>query len=198
MSRALLIAAMALLVAWSTEASANLIVNGDFEAGLAPWTASGGVVIDTSQPNNGLNNANFFAIFPNSGTLQQTIPTAGTNFLLSFALNNGSSLFLDPDFSLVVTFDGNQVATFDSTSNFGSGYNPYTFSVSTLSSNTLLSFVGTTSDNGDWYLDDVSLNPVAVPEPSSVLILGGALALLFSLSFSIAPRLRITPKSDLM
>lgn len=193
MSRVLLIAAMALLVAWSTEASANLIVNGDFDTGtLAPWAVSGAVAIDPVS-NSGCCDAAFFV----NGTLSQSIPTAGTNFILSFALNNGSSDFLDSS-SFTVSFDGNQVASFNNfNSNFGLGYFITTLPVSTLSSLTLLSFTGA-SDTGDWMLDDVSLNPVAVPEPPSLWMLGGALALLFSLSFSIAPRLRITPKSDLM
>lgn len=195
-----MIAGLALLTAWSTEASANLIVNGGFEASnvsLAPWTASGDAALDQSQPNSGTNNVAFFL---GNGTLQQSIPTAGTNFTLSFALNNGST---DPagSSSFTVTFDGNQVASFSTLDNFGQGYFITTLPVTTLSSLTLLSFVGS-NDSGDWYLDDVSLDAISVPEPPSLWILGGALALLFSLSFTAAPRLRTTPgglpKSDLV
>jgi len=191
MSRVFLVAAMALLVAWSTEASANLIVNGDFEAGtLAPWTASGGVVIDSSMPNNG----NFDAAFFTNGTLSQFIPTAGTNFTLSFALNNGSTNPFGSS-SFTVSFDGNQVASFSTLDNFGAGYFITILPVSTLSSLTLLSFTGD-NDSGDWLLDDVSLVSAvtAVPEPPSLWMFGGALALLFGLSFTVTPRLRVSRK----
>jgi hypothetical protein len=197
MSRALLAAGMALLAVWSTEASANLIVNGDFEAGtLVPWTASGDVVIDTSQPNNGTYNSAFFL---GNGSLQQTISTVGTNFTLSFALNNGST---DPlgSSSFIVYFDGAQVASFATLDNFGAGYFLTTLPVLTANTLTQLLFVGS-NDSGDWYLDDVSVNVVAVPEPPSILILGGVLAILAGLSFTAAPRLRTSgnglPKSDL-
>jgi hypothetical protein len=201
MSRALLIAGMALLVAWSTEASANLIVNGDFETGSAPpWTISGDVVIDTSQPFGGSNyNANFFG----TGSLQQIVPTIGANFTLGFELNNGTD---DPfgSSSFGVFFDGSQVASFTNLDQFGQGYFLTTLPVTTSNALTTLLFTGS-NVSGDWYLDDVTLVPVVangVPEPSSILILGGALALLLSLSFTVAPRVRDArkglPKSDLM
>jgi len=191
MSRALLIGAMALLVAWSTEASANLIVNGDFETGtFAPWNASGDVTVDNTNPNNGSYDAAFFS--GNGGSLSQLIPTAGTNFILSFALNNGST---DPlgSSSFTVTFDGNLVASFTTLDNFGAGYITFTLPVLTASALTQLLFTGA-NDSGDWNLDDVSLTPVAVPEPSSLWMLGGALALLFGLSFTVTPRLRVSRK----
>lgn len=191
MRRAFLIAAMTLLVAWSSEASANLIVNGDFETGtLAPWAASGGVVIDSSQPNNGSFDAAFFS--GSGGSLSQLIATAGTNFILSFALNNGST---DPlgSSSFTVTFDGNQVASFTALDNFGAGYVVATLPVLTANTLTQLMFTGS-NDSGDWLLDDVSLVPVAVPEPPSLWIFGGALALLFGLSFMAAPRLPASRK----
>jgi chitinase len=190
MRRALLIAGLALLVAWSTEASANLIVNGDFETNtLAPWTASGDVTIDSSQPHSGTFNSAFFG---SNGSLSQSVPTIGTNFTLSFWLNNGST---DPfgSSSFSVSFGGSQVASFGNLDNFGAGYFLTTLSVSTATALTQLSFLGS-NDSGNWYLDDISLNPVAVPEPPSISILGGALALLFGVYLMGAPRLRVSRK----
>jgi len=118
---------------------------------------------------------------------------------LSFALTNGST---DPlgSSSFTVYFDGTQVASFDTLDSFGAGYFLTTLPVLTASTLTQLLFVGS-NDSGDWYLDDVSVNAVAVPEPPSILILGGVLAILAGLSFTAVPGLRIgrsgLPKSDL-
>ena len=185
MRRFVLIAGMALLAAWTSEASANLITNGGFEANgglgtstFAGWTANAGVSVDGSFPNTGNFDAVFTAIPPSTGTLQQTIATPGTNYILSFALNNQSTDFL-ANASFIVSFDGVQVASFDATANFGLGsYFAVSLPVSTLSTLTQLSFDGF-NDSGDWHLDDVSVvSAAAVPEPPSIFVLGGILAVL--------------------
>jgi hypothetical protein len=189
MRRGLMIAAMALLVAWSTEASANLIVNGGFEnSTFAPWIASGDVTIDTSTPNSGAQDAAFFGV---NGMIQQTVPTLGTNFTLSFFLNNGTDLANPGSSSFVVNFGGNQVASFGTFDLIGQGYVFLSYNVTASNPTTLLSFTGS-NDSGTWNLDDVSLVSAvtAVAEPPSIWMLGGALALLFGLSFTVAPRLR--------
>ena len=185
MRRSVLIAGMALLAAWSSEASANLITNGGFEANggvgtstFAGWTANAGVSVDGFFPNTGNFDAVFTAIPPGTGSLQQTIATPGTNYLLSFALNNQSTDFL-ANASFIVSFDGVQVASFDATANFGLGsYFAVSLPVSTLSALTQLSFDGF-NDSGDWNLDDVSVvSATVVPEPPSIFVLGGILAVL--------------------
>jgi hypothetical protein len=190
-----MIAAMALLVAWSTEASANLIVNGDFETNdFTGWTASGDVGIDNATANNGsCCDAGFFF---HNGVLQQTVPTIGTNFILSFFLNNGSTSPVGSSF--VVDFGGNQVDSFDAlstTSIAGAGYLFFSYNVTASGPNTLLSFTGS-NESGIWNLDDVSLVSAvtAVPEPPSLWMLGGALGLLAALSFTVTPRLRVSRK----
>ena len=54
---------------------------------------------------------------------------------------------------------------------------PFTFedvTVSAMAASTTISFAD--SGAGNWFVDDVSVTAVAVPEPASLALLGGALA----------------------
>ena len=179
MRRSILIAGLALLVAWSSEASANLITNGDFETGdFTGWTANPNVAIDSTFPNAGSYDAVFTASSTDIATLQQTVTTAGTNFILSFWLFNGTQDVFSPS-SFAVSFGGSQVASFSTFDHFGeAGYFFTSVPVTASAGSTLLSF-DEFNDSGDWNLDDVSLQAVGlatIDEPASVWMLSAILA----------------------
>jgi hypothetical protein len=182
MRRAGLLLCSACLVIWSGLASAGpLVTNGGFETGdFTGWTVTGdGISIDSTFPNSGSFDAAFGASStdPSPGTLSQDITTTpGGAYQLNFALLDEAGIFLD---TFTVTFGGfSDVITGDQAPGSYALFSLPVAGIDITSASTQLQFLGR-NDFAAWNLDDVSLAPVGplgVPEPSSILIMGMALA----------------------
>jgi hypothetical protein len=171
----------------STQASADLVVNGDFETGdFTGWTLSGNAIGNANVDNIpfDVHSGNFGAALsaPDVDGLltQQNLPTTiGDTYQVSFWLHSDDST--SNDFS--ASFGG--VTVFSQTNILADPYTNYTFNVTATStmSDLTLAFRDDPSILG---LDDVSvidLGPAAVPEPSTLAIGGvsGLLALAYGL-----------------
>jgi hypothetical protein len=165
---------------WCSSARANLVNDPGFEAdttGAAPndppWTSSG-VVIDSAFPHSGNNDASM----PDGSTLSQTLSTlAGTDYTLDFWVMDEAGLpsdtFTASLGSTSVTLTGDQAPV---------AYMEFTASVPDPGAGATLSFsVSNVPQILNWNLDDISVDPVAVPEPSSVSLLGGMMIAMVSL-----------------
>jgi len=172
------------LIAVPAQAS-NIVLNGNFDANspaaqTAPvdWTlipaASGSDFFVGAGPEYGAysdpNSANFGAVGSLDDTLEQVLPTTpGQGYVLDFFLAHAETDEAN-DFS--VYWNGTQVLSLVNEADFG--YTEYTFNVTATSSFTTLEFVG--REVPSWYdLDNVSVTS-AVPEPTSLLLLGSGLA----------------------
>lgn len=168
-------------------AHADLVSNGGFEQDVidssndpvtppAGWTVLGtspNIGVDSSNPNSGLNEA-FLGTIGGTGTLQQTLTTtAGTTYVVSFALENQGGPITGTN-SFQATFGGSSLLTL-SNAPTDFGYNLYSFNVTASGVSTLLAF-NEQNDEFNWFLDDVSVNAIGVPEPSSGILFGTALA----------------------
>lgn len=166
-------------------ARADLIVNGGFEngdfSGWTPGPAGFPQYIVTDPVHGGTNAAQIAGFSDNPNTLTQNIATtAGTAYSLSFwryqdPMNPTIDYFPDGQTFLTVTWNG--VSIFDESYSgvyAGAPYQNFTFSVTGTGSD-VLQFISA-QDPAFTYLDDVSLNVAAVPEPSTwaMMILGFA------------------------
>jgi hypothetical protein len=153
------------------QASADLIINGDFETGdFTGWTTGANSFPETivfSPVHGGTHAAQIAGFSSNPNTLSQTVSTiSGQTYDLSFwrdVTNGGATNFL------TLSWDGHQ---FFSELNVGdsNGYQQFSVNVVGNGSDTLLFTCA--NDPAFTYLDDVSLTSVsAVPEPSSTALL---------------------------
>jgi hypothetical protein len=154
-------------------ARANLVVNGGFETGnFSGWTAvpaaigsSFGVIAE--YPHSGTYSAFFGGIFPGDyDAIYQELPTvAGQSYTLDFwLLNNGG-----PSNDFQVYWNGNLIQ--DNLNAQPFPYTEFTYTQMATSSTTQLLFQGYQVPSA-FFLDDVSVTPSAVPEPTSVVLLG--------------------------
>lgn len=163
---------------WVQTASANLVVNGDFETGdLTGWTVggSGDVGVGSSEVNTG--NFAFFinSIYDSSDkNLWQELPTViGTSYTVRFYLQNGSNGEAGTPNQFMLFWGG---APITETKLIDSPFFPYkeivwiTPAATNTTNNLQFSFI---NPSNYWYLDDISVN--AVPIPGAVWLLGSGL-----------------------
>jgi hypothetical protein len=147
------------------QARAGYVVNGGFETGdFTGWTRSGNLA-DTGVTTGIANSGSYAAFLGPAETLgflsQQLATTVGTTYILNFYLQSDG---LTPN-EFQVTFGG---MTFDHMDLNAFNYTQETFQLTATSSSTLLQF-DFRNDNGDFFLDDVSVAAI-VPEPSSIIL----------------------------
>ncbi len=149
----------------------NLVQNCGFETGnLLDWSYSTTFVFWPSD-GSGYGGEGYGLSFWGAGAtypLSQTLPTvAGTTYLISFEVN-GSYIWLD---EVSLSWDGSTVL--DQT-DLSYGWQQFTLTEVATTDSTELSF-GLRDDNSTDFLDDIVVTPMAVPEPSSLAILGSGL-----------------------
>jgi VPDSG-CTERM motif len=158
-------------------ARADLITNGGFETGdFSGWTVSGtdnDVVgsVPFVSPHSG-NYQALFGINNNSITSQNVATTPGSSYVVSFWL--AAKIYSQAPGSFSLNWGGSTVFSHLFQSGLY-GSTEYTFTVNALSPTTALQFQFSdpqfTSDT--FYLDDVSVNPVSVPDGGSTVSLFG-------------------------
>ena len=177
-------AALALGFLASASAHATIIQNGNFETGsLSSWTATGNVTyvgVPFFGEGTTAADGNYFAVFnagnaaPNGVLSQSFAAVGGTQYLLAY--NYGANSGAIQSITAAVKDSlGNVVATQFSTLPAASGtLAPFSLSFISSSTQTLtLSFTDYASNptnSTDGFLDNVAVT--AVPEPSSLAILG--------------------------
>lgn len=169
LSRMFLVIALMLMIA--TNADANLVVNGGFEAGdfsgwtFTPATTGSMAGVDDVVPRSGVFGAYFGATDRIDDSISQTIPTVpGSPYTFEFWLSNGDIL-QDNDFHAY----WNGVSVLDLVDVVDFPYTRYAFTVFAPGASTTIGFSG--ANAGEFYnLDDIRVDPV--PEPSTVFLLG--------------------------
>jgi hypothetical protein len=171
-----------LLTATVAAASPNLVVNGGFETGDFTGWAINGVncctSITTSFANYGPHGGSYFFeqgnIVSSYDDLSQLVATAPGNYTLSFWINpdlfddnNGRDTF--------VNWGGATIADFNAGNAPANGWQLFSTTVSATGP-TSLEFIGYNNPSYTG-IDDVSVTATTAPEPSTLLLLGGALSI---------------------
>lgn len=171
-------AAVAALLVAGLQARADQIVNGGFETGdFTGWTADANsfpMYIVTSPVHSGTYAAQIAGYSYDPDTLSQTVSTvSGQKYELEAWVYQ---VLAGPTISLDVTWDGTTVYS-QLNPIVGDAYQEFSATVTGTGSDTLV--FTSANDPAYTYLDDVSLNASAVPEPGSLSLLAlGAAALL--------------------
>ncbi len=170
-----------LVIAGSSQA-ANLVQNGGFETGdFQSWTPGGdtsSLFVADFNSNSGTYAAIFSFIFSGSEdfstgpNLSQSFTTsAGSSYVLSYQLSDLSS---DPN-GFQALWNGSVIPGSPVIDATDFGYTLYQFTVAGTGSDTL-QFQSYQDDLSDWFLDDVTLDKASAPEPSSLLLIAGGIA----------------------
>ena len=167
----------------SSQTSADLIVNGGFETGdFTGWSLAGnsGFISITTNAHSGQHAASFGAIGSdtNLSQTQNLSTTAGATYVLSYWLTNLGG----PTNDFSVDWGGSLVTGSSLLNAQPFAYTQFSFDVVATSAMTALQF-NFRQDPSSWNIDDISVNAVAVPEPSTLAIGGvsGLLALAYGL-----------------
>ena len=162
-------------------AQANLVVNGGFETGdLTGWTvipaATGSDYGVTSYaPHSGSYSLELGAVGSLDDTvLQSALPTvAGQSYLVDFWLYHP---YANSQNDFTASWNGTSLLSLVNTPI--NSWTEYTYTTTATGPTSTIQFAGRDVP-AYYYLDDVSVNPVATPEPSTFGLLGaGALALI--------------------
>lgn len=169
-----LVAVSAICASMSASAAPNLITNGGFESGLSGWTATGFFAqgfdygVD-DQAHSGLS-AFYGGAIGDVGVLSQSFATvAGGRYTLDLWLSSDG--FLPNEFSVKT----NTATLLDSVDILLQGYREVQLGFVAGSALTSLQF-GFRNDSGALHIDDVTVQ--AIPEPSTIALMVGGLAVL--------------------
>lgn len=152
--------------------AANLVQNGNFETGdFSGWSLSGNVEYTRVIDFEGLDETFAARVGPvgSAGVLAQTLVTAvGVSYEISFWLRNES----DGTNRFEASF-GDTSLLLDLRDQTAFPFRRYTFVRTASNESTALRFTYR-NDPSYWYLDSVSVTPLAVPEPASwAMIIAG-------------------------
>ncbi len=186
----------------ATPASANLVLNGDFENDFVGWTVVPDALIGTSEAyrtfagGSGDTGTGKFAAFGSGnatelGSISQLIDTvAGQTYSLTFSygiFNRDAKLQ-----AMRVTLGG---ATFDlapptPTNNLANVLQPFAFQFAATGPATLIGFSDLSTDtiSVDGLLDDVRVVALQVPAPGSMALVGVGLLVCLGLAWRRAAR----------
>jgi hypothetical protein len=177
LAKVLMVLALGAVILMPGMASANLVVNGDFETGnLNGWNYIPAATNSWLPVQYGWLGGNYDASFgagpgttlPIDDTIQQNIATVvGQTYTFSFQLANIQSQSPN-DFT--ASWDG--VPLFNAVNLPDFGYTQYTYNVIATAASSTISFAGY-EPVGAYLLDNVNVN--AVPIPPSALLLGSGL-----------------------
>ena len=157
----------AVLIGTATSATyaADLVTNGGFETGFLGWTQSGNnrsPYVDNTDAYSGTYSATLDAVGSLGFLSQNLATTPGETYNLTYYLESDGST---PN-AFRTTVGGNVL--FDQTDIPDQPFTKYSSNFAATSSLTQLQF-GFQDDPGYLHLDNVSVNVVAVPEPSDFL-----------------------------
>ncbi len=110
---------------------------------------------------------------------QDLATVAGLNYRLDFVLAADPAVLQDSAASMTVSFGGQPAAAITSAGFQPGLYQAFSYDVLAASStSTLLFGAFTTGDAGNWFLDSVSVDVAAIPEPPTGGTIGAALLVL--------------------
>ncbi len=178
LSLSILPAAFAGLVALSLtpRARAQSITNGDFVTDLSGWTTQGPstIWVGDNGPDNVSGAAWINDVLNATPFLQQTITglTSGQNYTISGFYGSRDQFFGTGSFTAQI--DG--TTDFVNTDMGNTDWKPFAFTFTAASASAVLRFNAQVGNDSDYRVDKIAITPAAVPEPGSIALVVGFLA----------------------